>query len=155
MGHLRTAALLIAFLSIGFAIIACGSSSDNDQLVRSLVAPTAEGQSAQTTAPQNTRPQATNTPAPTATSEIEGLVKEGTHLVGTDIQPGIYVGMADEGILNSCYWARLSNLTGSNDILANDNAQGLYYVTPLKKGSGDQVSGTGYLNSTCFSSHQP
>lgn len=55
-------------------------------------------------------------------------MKKGTYLVGTDIKPGIYVGIAGDSILSSCYWARLSNLTGSNDVLANDNATGLYYV---------------------------
>jgi hypothetical protein len=60
-------------------------------------------------------------------------VREGTHLVGTDIEPGIYVGLAGEGLLESCYWARLSNLTGTDDILANDNAVGLYYVEVLSE----------------------
>lgn len=81
--------------------------------------------------PAPTEAPATDTPAPTPTQEIEGLVKKGTHLVGTDIKPGIYVGLAGEGLLDSCYWARLSNLTGSDDILANDNAQGLFYVEVL------------------------
>ena len=81
--------------------------------------------------PTNT-PEPTATPEPTPTPEIEGLVKEGTHLVGTDIDPGIYVGLAGEGLFDSCYWARLSSLTGSlDDTLANDNAEGLYYVEVL------------------------
>ena len=87
-----------------------------------------------TTIPETAEPTevpVTDTPAPTATEEIEGLVKVGTHLVGTDIEPGIYVGLSGEGILDSCYWARLSNLTGSDDILANDNAQGLFYLEVL------------------------
>lgn len=59
-------------------------------------------------------------------------MKQGTHLVGIDIEPGIYVGLAGEGLFKSCYWARLSNLTGQlDDILANDNAEGLYYVEVL------------------------
>jgi hypothetical protein len=131
MGIKHTAAVLTAILSLVIASLACGSSGEDDQLVRSLVAPTSEAQAQGTSAPQPTQVQATYTPAPTATSEIEGLVKEGTHLVGTDIQPGIYVGLAGDDILDSCYWARLSNLTGSDDILANDNAQGLYYVEVL------------------------
>jgi hypothetical protein len=70
-------------------------------------------------------------PPPAPTQEIEGLVREGTHLVGTGIEPGIYVGLAGGSLLNSCYWARLSNLTGSDDILSNENAIGLYYVEVL------------------------
>jgi hypothetical protein len=94
----------------------------------------AAAQATNTSQPANTntpQPVNTNTPQPTPTQEVEGLVKEGTHLIGTDIEPGIYVGQAGEDPLNSCYWARLSNLTGSDDILANDNAQGLYYVEVL------------------------
>ena len=131
MGIRHTAVPITMILTLVIASIACGSSGDNDQLVGSLVAPTSQGQTQGTPGPEATQVQATNTPAPTATSEIEGLVKEGTHLVGTDILPGIYVGLAGDDILDSCYWARLSNLTGSNDILANDNAQGLYYVEVL------------------------
>ena len=74
---------------------------------------------------------ATGMPAPTPEQENGGLVEGGTHLVGTDVEPGIYVGQAGEDLSESCYWARLSNLTGSDDILANDNAQGLYYVEVL------------------------
>jgi hypothetical protein len=59
-------------------------------------------------------------------------VKRGTYIVGIDIQPGIYVGMAGEGLFDSCYWARLSGLGGTLDeILANDNAEGQYYVEVL------------------------
>jgi hypothetical protein len=76
-------------------------------------------------------PTNTPTPKPTPTPEIVGLLKEGVYLVGSDIEPGIYVGVAGDGILNSCYWARLSNLSGNDDILANDNAEGLYYVEVL------------------------
>ena len=77
-------------------------------------------------------PAPTDTPEPTPTPEIEGLLKEGTHLVGTDIEPGIFVGLAGhDSVFDSCYWARLSNLTGSDDVLSNDNAMGLYYVEVL------------------------
>jgi hypothetical protein len=84
-----------------------------------------------TETPLPTAIPATEAPVPTATPEIEGLVKEGTHLVGTDIEPGVYVGQAGEDLLDSCYWARLSNLSGSDDILANENAVGLYYLEVL------------------------
>jgi hypothetical protein len=84
-----------------------------------------------TNTPEPTEIPVTDTPEPTFTPEIEGLVKEGVHIVGTDIDPGIYVGMAGQGIMESCYWARLSDLTGSDNILANDNAVGLYYLEVL------------------------
>ena len=45
----------------------------------------------------------------------------GTHLVGTDIQPGTY--RAEAGF-SGCYWARLAGLGGGiDDIIANDIVQ--------------------------------
>lgn len=45
----------------------------------------------------------------------------GVHLVGTDIKPGTYRSKDN----SSCYWARLSGVSGSFDeILANDNVTG-------------------------------
>jgi len=122
-------ALAIVVLVLGG--LACASSSDDDQLVRTLAAPTAEQNAQQGSSELPTQPTATDTPEPTQSPEVEGLVREGTHLIGTDIQPGIYVGLAGDDLLESCYWARLSNLTGTDDILANDNALGLYYVEVL------------------------
>jgi hypothetical protein len=46
---------------------------------------------------------------------------DGILLVGTDLQPGRYIATD----LSFCYWARLSDASGSLDaILANDNAVG-------------------------------
>ena len=123
--------ILLVVLILVAASLACSSSSNENQQVRTLVAPTTETQKQEDTVAKSTDAPATDTPAPTPTQEIEGLVKVGTYLVGTDIQPGIYVGMAGGDLFSSCYWARLSNLTGSDNILANGNATGLYYVEVL------------------------
>jgi tetratricopeptide (TPR) repeat protein len=56
------------------------------------------------------------------------LIRPGTYIVGKDIQPGTYKGQAGSDIMNSCYWARLSNVSGDDDIIANDNATGQFYV---------------------------
>jgi hypothetical protein len=74
-------------------------------------------------------PMPTKTLAPTETPNIN-LVKPGTHLVGIDIQPGIYKGKAGKGMFDSCYWARLKDLTGEliGSIIANDNAIGQFYI---------------------------
>ena len=66
-----------------------------------------------------------------ARSEYLTIVPTGTYLVGRDIGPGLYRGEAGTGLLESCYWARLSNLSGTDDILANENAEGPYYVEVL------------------------
>lgn len=53
----------------------------------------------------------------------------GTYAVGREIAPGIYAGMAGQGVLDSCYWARLKGVSGSFDeINANDNAVGQFYI---------------------------
>jgi hypothetical protein len=52
-------------------------------------------------------------------------VGPGTLVVGTDIAPGRYRTEAGADIMDSCYWARLSDLSGSfESIIANGNAQG-------------------------------
>ena len=49
---------------------------------------------------------------------------DGTHLIGKDIQPGLYHTRS-----LGCYWERLSGLSGSlDDILANENTSGPSYV---------------------------
>lgn len=62
----------------------------------------------------------------TPLSEIE----TGTYLIGRDIAPGTYRGEAGTDILESCYWARLSGVSGDfGHLIANDNASGQYFVT--------------------------
>lgn len=68
---------------------------------------------------------------PTATNDLT-IINPGTYIVGEGIQPGIYRGEAGSGMLQSCYWARLQNLTGGPDsILAKDNRIGLFFVQVL------------------------
>ena len=53
----------------------------------------------------------------------------GTYRVGSDIQPGIYAGNPGSEAGDSCYWARLSGLSGGlDDIISNDIARGQFYV---------------------------
>jgi hypothetical protein len=120
---------ILVMLALAFSNLACGSSTDGDQQVRTLVGEPAEESS--DIAILETPAEPTPVP-PTNTPEIEGLVKEGTYLVGNDIQPGIYVGLAGEDIFDTCYWERLSSLSGEFDaIIANSNSAGLYYVEIL------------------------
>ncbi len=57
------------------------------------------------------------------------VIQPGTYLVGTDIQPGLYIGFGGDGMLESCYWARLKDVTGElGSILANDNSIGQFYI---------------------------
>ncbi len=54
----------------------------------------------------------------------------GMYIVHRDIAPGLYRGQAPQG--DSCYWERLRNALGVfSDILANDNAEGRYFVEVL------------------------
>ncbi|HHX08499.1 MAG TPA: hypothetical protein GX730_03590 [Chloroflexi bacterium] len=73
-------------------------------------------------------PVPTDTPVPTATTNPY-LYSAGTYLLNNDIQPGIYQGNAGNGIWDTCYWERLSDLSGGFDaIIANDNSVGNFYV---------------------------
>jgi hypothetical protein len=87
------------------------------------------GPAAPTAVPEE--PTAVPSPIPPteAPTPVPGLVEAGTHIVGEDIQPGIYQGRAGEGILDSCYWERLNSLAGDfESIIANDNGVGLFYL---------------------------
>ena len=64
-------------------------------------------------------------------------IAPGIHLVGRDIAPGTYQGEAGTGVLDSCYWGRLSGLSGGfDDIIANGNAAGAFYVSVLPTDTG-------------------
>ena len=68
-------------------------------------------------------------PAP---DEPLSKVEIGTHIVGRDIRPGVYAGMARTGALDSCSWTRLSGVSGElSDVIAIDNARGQFYVEIL------------------------
>ena len=75
--------------------------------------------------------EALPTALPTPASEAAGVVGPGTHLVGIDIAPGVYVGLPPEGVL--CTWERLNSLREvSESINAVDAHVGLYYVEVLE-----------------------
>jgi hypothetical protein len=67
--------------------------------------------------------------------------KDGTHLVGEDIESGTY---RAKNPSSSCYYARLSGLSGSlNEILANDNTGDPAVVTILEGDKAFQSRGCG------------
>ncbi len=67
-------------------------------------------------------------PEPTATPAAN-TINPGTHRIGADAEPGLYMGIAGTSIHDSCYWARLSDLSGSFDsIVTSNNALGQFYV---------------------------
>lgn len=80
--------------------------------------------------PTNTStPKPTNTPLPPTSTPDPNFIKQGAYLVGIDIQPGIYRGEVGTDFMDSCYWNRLKDLSGSLDaIIANDNSIGQFYV---------------------------
>ena len=91
--------------------------------------PTSTAQPTAAPVPTST-PQSTAAPVPTSTPPPKAnSIGVGTHLVGTHIEPGIYMGLAGTEGFDSCYWERLSGLGGeSSEIIANDNAKGRFYV---------------------------
>ena len=77
--------------------------------------------------PQSAAPA---TALPTPSSEAAGVIGPGTHLVGTDIVPGVYVGQAPEGVL--CTWRRLNSLREvPESISAVDEHNRQFYVEIL------------------------
>jgi hypothetical protein len=100
---------------------------DEEEVVIGEPTSTSSPEATNTSAPTNT-PQPTNTPIPTSTPD-PNFIRRGTHIVNVDIEPGIYRGVAGIGILASCYWERLEDLSGEfGAIIANENAQGQFYV---------------------------
>ena len=72
-----------------------------------------------------TTPMPINTPTPVTTASISA----GTYRVGADLAAGLYRGDGSTGTLGSCYWARLSGLSGEfDDLIANDNPEGQFFV---------------------------
>jgi hypothetical protein len=132
----KRTAIALATLAFFLVTIACGGSATP------TIEPVAEQPAEEEALPtqssivENTPvPIPTNTPAPTRTplppppTSNPNLIRPGTYLVGTDIQPGIYKGQGGESLFSSCYWQRMSDLSGGlESILANDNAIGQFYV---------------------------
>ena len=57
---------------------------------------------------QTATPAAKPAAMATPVSAAEGVVNPGTHRIGSDIAPGVYVGQAPEGV--PCTWQRLKSL---------------------------------------------
>ncbi len=77
--------------------------------------------------PQSSAPA---TALPTPSSEAGGVIGPGTHLVGIDIEPGVYVGQTTDGEL--CTWQRLNSLREvPESISAVDEHKGQFYVEIL------------------------
>ncbi len=156
------AILLMVFLIVVSAVSGSGSeTSSGDAVPTSGVTPTRTptpepveptasslgGVPAITAEPTvDVKPTVTSTSTATATATPEPTpvpgYGAGTYAVGRDITPGIYAGRAGEGLFASCYWARLSGVSGQlDDIIANDNANGQFYIHVLES--------DGYLEVGC------
>ena len=124
----RLISITLVGLALLLAILACGDSTER-KAVETAVVEAEQAQEAVIEQEEPAKPpEPTSTPEPTPTP-ILGLISIGTHIVGEDIQPGIYWGLAGEDMFDTCYLARLSDLTGELDsIIANDNAIGQYYI---------------------------
>ena len=163
VNSIRLVLAIFALSLAAFAAVACGSEP-TPTAVPPTTAPTATSATANTPAPTDTSAP-TNTPKPTATATPEPTSTDtplptdtpsptlapttpklglgpGTFAVGQEIEPGLYAGMAGEGLFDSCYWARLKDVSGAFDeIIANDNAIGQFYIEVLE--------GDGYLETSC------
>jgi hypothetical protein len=89
-----------------------------------------------------TRPATTTTQAPTTTSTAPPWpgFGGGTQIVGTDVEPGIYIVTGT----SFCYWERLSGLSGEfGEIIANNNVngQGIVEIAPTDVAFSSQGCG--------------
>jgi hypothetical protein len=51
------------------------------------------------------------------------------YLVGIYIEPGLYLDLGEDDILDSCYWQRMSDVFGTlRSIIANDNSIDQFYI---------------------------
>jgi hypothetical protein len=120
-------------MKTGEVVPADQTKSDDQQegqTEQELVTLTAEP----TATPKPTKtPQPTNTPLPPTETPDPNLLVPGTYIVGKDIRAGFYIGTTNgTEFLDSCYWAKLSDLSGEFDsIIANDNSIGQYYIEVL------------------------
>lgn len=69
------------------------------------------------------------------------VFRDGTHMVGTDIQPGTYRLRIRSP---ACYWARLKGFSGEmGDLVANENESGPTLVTVKSNDKGFESKGCG------------
>jgi hypothetical protein len=88
--------------------------------------------------PQQSEPRE---PEPREPEPREPSFGDGTHQVGTDVQPGIYRTRAGSP---NCYWERLRNFSGGlNGILANGNTSAPAIVTIEQTDAGFHSEGCG------------
>ena len=128
--------LLVAIVGL-LVVIACADESTAPEV------PIPPQQQSVSAAPSTSGPASTpagsvtsdptSTPVAQATPEPTTAPKKsldpGMYQVGTDIQPGIYAGLAGTDVFDSCYWARLSGASGDfSELITNENAIGQFYV---------------------------
>ncbi|CAM4057340.1 hypothetical protein [Janibacter anophelis] len=122
-------AVMILILGAGDgASSATAVTSTRTSTVTSTAKVTDAGSTTTTTAPPTTTTRTTTAtvtakPPPPAT-DIPG---DGTFEVGVDVEPGTYI--SDAPSSGSCYWARLSSPTGTDNILDNNISRGQSIVT--------------------------
>jgi hypothetical protein len=108
-------------------------SGDLDRAMRATS--TAPPPTTATTSPPTTRATTTTEPPGPKTS-----FSDGNYRVGIDIAAGTY---RSSGTSTSCYWKRLSNFTGENDIIANYLSNSPTTVTILASDAGFQTRSCG------------
>lgn len=122
----RTLSALCALALMSVALAACGESDDDVE----PPAPTV-------TAPAPVGSPSASTAAPAAARAFG----DGAHIIGVDIEPGLYRA-ADASSL--CAWARLSGLgRGSDDLIANNFGAGPHVVEILSTDAGFAPSDCG------------
>ena len=135
---------LAFFVGVGIGGAGAGSKTQNAASATAATTTTAtatvtETATVEVTAPGPTKTVVRKVPVTVAPGAATAI-GDGTYVVGTDIQPGIYktAGGGD----GACGWSRLSNLSGGFDaIIANGIASGPTTVEVLPGDKAFQLQG--------------
>lgn len=140
---------LLAAVGVAFLIgVAAGASgAERDQTVAASETPTTGSTVLPVLASPPPTSATTTTAVPTTTTAPgpKTSFADGSYRVGVDIAPGTYRSSATA---TGCYWKRMSNFTGVDDIIANYLSNSPTTVTILASDTGFQTRGCGTWSKT-------
>lgn len=122
----------VAVFLLGIGAGTAGSKAPQASTPTPVAAPVTVTATAAATRPAPVTVTATATPPSVTVTEgpPPASLREGTNIVGTDVQPGTYRSTGD-----TCYWARLSGFSGKfEDLIANGNGPAVVTIEDGDKG---------------------
>lgn len=84
-------------------------------------------------------------PAPSSGTPAASIAGDGWYRIGVDLVPGVYQTVSPVPSSDFCYWARRSDATGDDDIIANDIGAGMRTFQVEATDAFLEVSGCGAI----------